>query len=110
MPAITQNYVDSLPEIYQDILRSVPRYVSQFEIGGGIAVASLAAVLGDKYSYSEIRLACERMANAGVLSRQSEQLFVPTNLGGRLVELLAVGTLPEQTVPEFPLPPDMQDE
>ncbi len=102
MPTITRNYTESLPEIYRDVLKTIPRYRSQIEIGGGVAVASLAARLGEKHSYSEIKLACERMARAGVLSQTSEQFFVPTEIGNQLVEMLAEGILPEQTVPEFP--------
>lgn len=109
MPTITRDYTDSLPEIYRDILKSVPRYRSQFKFGGSVAVASLAALLGDKHSYAEVRLACDRMAEAGVLRHVHEQSFVPTEIGDQLVEMLAGGSFPEQTVPDFPPLPKMDE-
>lgn len=106
MPTITREYVDSLPQIYQDILRSYVIFHSQQHLGAGVALPSLYAALHEKYTPSQVRVACERMAEAGVLEFRDEIWTHPTILGQDLISQLTQGMhLPEDEVPPFSPPP-----
>lgn len=102
MPKISQQFADSLPDIYRDILKAIPRFNSQRELGAGIAIQSLYASLDNRYSLSQVRLVCERMAEAGVLELRHEIFVYPTELGTELVRQVAAESFAEAAVPEFP--------
>lgn len=99
---VTHEYVASLPEIYQDILRQFTRYGSERNLLVGVPVPALAAALWKKYDFSQIRLACEKMVAARVLRREMEHVFYPTADGEQIIRILCEGQFPEQTVPDFP--------
>ncbi|HUG90407.1 MAG TPA: hypothetical protein VML55_06220 [Planctomycetaceae bacterium] len=105
MAQITQKYLDELPPIYRDILRSYPIFNPQRKLGSGVALQSLYAVLHDKeWTPSQIRVACERMADGGVLEIKDDIWTFPTDLGRELIERLSEGERPEEKVPPF-VPP-----
>ena len=105
MVQISQEYLNELPDIYRDILRSYPIFNPQRKLGSGVALQSLYAVLHDKeWTPSQIRVACERMAEGGVLEIKDDIWTFPTELGRELIERLSEGELPEEKVPPF-VPP-----
>jgi hypothetical protein len=87
MPAVTKEYVDSLPPIYRDILAAFPEIEPGMKPGWGLAYQTLAARLDDKhsrgetaqaYSVGEIMQACENMQEGGAFDIKS-RIFVHTS-------------------------------
>ena len=105
MPQITQEYIDSLPDIYRDVLAAFRVFNPSRTLDSGVAFQSFYSALYDKYNLAEIRVACERMEKGGVLTIKNEIFAHPTELGEELIEHLTRGTLPEDTVPPFSPPP-----
>jgi len=105
MPEITQKYVDDLPDIYRDVLGAFPVFNPQRLIDSGVAFQSLYSALYDKYTLAEIRIACERMEEGGVLKIENEIFAHPTPLGEDLISRLSEGVGAEETVPPFSPPP-----
>jgi len=105
MTQITQEYMDSLPDIYRDVLAAFRVFNPQRNLDSGIAFQSLYSVLYDKYNLAEIRIACDRMKKGGVLDIKNEIFAHPTQLGEELIGQLTQGTLAEDTVPQFSPPP-----
>ena len=104
MPEITHEYIDSLPDIYRDILKVFPMFNPRQRLGTGVAFQSLYSALYDKHTLAEIRVACERMEDAGVLEIKDEIFANATTLGEQMIAKLTEGQLAEDTVPEFPPP------
>jgi hypothetical protein len=103
---VTDKYVKGLPEIYRDILAAFPRFDPTRRMGYGLSYPSLYSALNGKYNLGEIRLACERMAESGVMEIKNELFAHPTPLGEELIAAAAGGRVPAQAVPAFP-PPDV---
>lgn len=99
--AISEVYVKSLPPIYRDILAAFPRFDSTRKVGYGLSYQSLYSALDGKYNLSEIRMACERMAEGGVMEIKNEIFVHPTPLGEELIAAVTGGTVPEPAVPPF---------
>jgi hypothetical protein len=104
-PMTTREFAESLPDIYRDILRAFPLFVPRGTPRAGVAFQSLYVGLGDKYTLAEVRVACERMAEAGVMTIEHEIFAHPTARGQELIAAL-VGETAEDTVPEFPPLPE----
>jgi hypothetical protein len=107
-----REYADSLPKIYQELLRQFPRSDPHRTVGSGLAMATIYADLknqyrsdGDVIPYSSglVREAFEQMAAKGVVEVRNKIFVYPQPLGEELIELLS-GMKPE-TVPPFPAPP-----
>src|SRR6266571_1891642 len=82
---ITHEYVESLPAIYRDILAAFPQFDATRKIGYGLSYQSLYSALNGKYNLGEIRMACERMAEGGVMEIRNEIFVHPTPLGEELI-------------------------
>lgn len=102
---VTDEYVKSLPAIYRDILAAFPRFDATRRAGYGLSFQSLYSALDGKYSLGEIRLACQRMAEGGVMEIKNEIFAHPTPLGEELIPAVTRGSVPVPAVPPFP-PPD----
>lgn len=102
---VTAEYVDGLAPIYRDILKSYVIFNSQRTLGSGVALQSLYAALYDKYTPSQIRVACERMQKGGVLTIEDDRWTFPTEVGEELIDRLTEGERPEDDVPPFTPPP-----
>ena len=63
---ISDEYVNSLPEIYRDMLAAFPQFNPTRKVGYGLAFQSLYSALDGKYTLGEIKMACENMAKGGV--------------------------------------------
>lgn len=103
MPVITDDYVEQLPQIYKDILKSFFMFNPQKRIGERVAVQSLYSALRDKkYTLAQIKTACEKMQEAGVVEI-SDVIFVePTETGKQLIEVLERPDPATTIVPDFP--------
>lgn len=102
MPAITRSYVNALPDIYRDVLRMIPRFNSQRRLGAGVAIQSIYAALENRYPLSQVRLACEKMTEAGVFTIRNEIFVYPTESGEQLIRSVADSEFAEDVIPEFP--------
>jgi hypothetical protein len=106
--AIDAEYVKSLPEIYREILAAVPRFDPTRKAGYGLSFPSLYSALNGKYNLAEIRLACERMAEGGVLEIKNEIFAHPTPLGEELIAAVTHGRVALPGVPAFVSPPSFR--
>jgi hypothetical protein len=102
---ISPEYVNSLPEIYRDILAAFPRFDPTRKAGYGLSYPSLYSALDGKYNLGQIRVACERMAEDGVMEIKNEIFADPTPLGEELIAAITGGHVPPPDVPAF-IPPD----
>lgn len=102
---VTDDYVKGLPEIYRDILAAFPRFDATRKVGYGLSYQSLYSALNGKYNLGEIRMACERMAEGGVMEIKNEIFAHPTLLGENLIATAIGGNVPPLAVPPFN-PPD----
>jgi hypothetical protein len=101
MIQVTDRYVEGLPPIYRDILKSFFLFNPQHRVGERVAMQSFYSVLRDEqYTLAQIRSACEKMEQAGVV-RISDKIFVePTDLGKQLIAHIEVPVA--AIVPDFP--------
>jgi hypothetical protein len=102
MEMIAPEYIESLPEIYKEILRAYVMFTPQNRVGEGVAFQSLYVGLSEHYTLAEIRVACEKMADAGVLEIRNEIFVYPTQSGSTLIAAITKGKSAEVTVPDFP--------
>ena len=98
---ITDEYVESLPDIYRDVLAAFPQFNSTRKVGYGLAYQSLYSALDGKYTLGQIIIACENMAEGGVMEIKHTTFACPTPLGEELIAAVADGTI----VPELEIPP-----
>ena len=102
---VTDEYVKSLPLIYRDILSAFPRFDSTRKVGYGLSYQSLYSALNGEYNLGEIKVACQRMAEGGVMEIKNEIFAYPTSLGEELIAGVTGGAVPSIAVPPFN-PPD----
>lgn len=103
---ITDEYVESLPDIYRDVLSTFPQFDSTRKVGYGLAYQSLYSALDGKYTPGQIIIACENMAKGGVMEIKNEIFTRPTPLGEKLIAAVTGGTVaPGLEVPPFNPPP-----
>jgi hypothetical protein len=98
---VTAAYVKSLPDIYRDILAAFPRFDPTRKTGYGLSYPSLYSALDGKYKLGEIRMACEKMADGGVLEIKNEIFAHPTPIGEELIAAITGGPVPLPGVPAF---------
>ena len=99
--AITNEYVKKLPKIYRDILAAFPRFDQTRKVGYGLSYQSLYSALKGKYTLGQIRIACEKMAEGGVMEIRNEIFVHPTPLGEELIAAVTGSTVPSLDVPPF---------
>ena len=101
---ITDEYVNSLPDVYRDILSAFPKFDSTRKFGYGLSIQSLYSALDGRYNLGTIRRACQKMAESGVLTIKHEIFAHPTALGEELIAAVTHGEVPSEDVPPFPPP------
>jgi len=101
---VTQEYIAELAPIYRDILSSFPRLEPGRKEGYGLAYQTLIADLRDRYSFDEIKTACEKMAAANVVLVTLGIFVCPTPLGEEIIAEIVGHKAPVQHVPDF-VPP-----
>lgn len=94
--------VDSLPEIYRDILAAFPQFNPTRTVGYGLSYQSLSSALDDKYRLSQIKTACESMAEGGVMEIKHDIFACPTPLGEELITAITGIAAPTLEVEPFP--------
>ena len=104
MSVVTKDYVESLPEIYRDILSAFPKIEPARKAGWGLAYQTLGENLGASHSLGEILEACQNMERAGAVEIKHRILVCPTELGEQIITLLTGKKAGEFHVPEFPSP------
>ena len=104
---ISDEYVNSLPEIYRDILAAFPRFNPTRMVGHGLSYQSLSSALDDKYRFGQIKTACENMAEGGVMEIRRKLLACPTPLGEKLITAITGIAAPTLEVPPFELSDDV---
>lgn len=114
MPVVTQEYVDSLPPIYRDILAAFPEIEPARKPGWGLAYQTLFArldeehsqgVIAQKYSLGEIIQACENMQQGGAVDIKNRIFVHPRHFGEELIVFLTRREPVESRVPPFPAIP-----
>lgn len=98
---VTDQYVKGLPAIYRDILAAFPRFDPTRRLGYGLSYPSLYSALNGTYTLGEIRLACEQMAQGGVMEIKNDIFAHPTSLGEEMIAVAAGRSIPAQAVPPF---------
>lgn len=103
MSKATPQYVEHLPQIYQDILDGFWMFNPNLRTDRGVAADSIYAIYRDRYTLGEVQEACEQMVDGGALRVEKEIFLYPTDLGRQLIEIrqTQAGRKP---VPEF-VPP-----
>ena len=104
---ISDEYVNSLPDIYRDILAAFPRFNPTRKIGQGLPFQSLYSALDDKYTLGRIVKACENMAANGVMEIERKLFAYPTPLGEELITAITGIAAPTLEVEPFELPDDV---
>lgn len=103
--AITEQYVQSLADIYRDVLAVFPSFDTTRRVGHGLSYQSLYSALDGRYTLGEIRSACQEMVNGGVMIIKNGIFAHPTQVGEELIAKITGGHVPEPQVPPF-RPPD----
>ena len=101
---ISNEYVNSLPEIYRDILAAFPQFNPTRKVGYGLLYQSLYSALDEKYTLGQIMKACENMAEGGVMEIKDEIFACPTPLGEELITAITGIVTPTLEVEPFPPP------
>jgi len=120
MAAVTQQYVDSLPPIYRDVLAAFPEISPTRNAGEGLTFQTLFTRLrrmgrgesvsghggADRkrpWSYEEIKEACHNMEKGGAVKIEIGMFACPTEVGEEIIALLNEGKrAPKLEVPPFP--------
>ena len=99
---ISDKYVNSLPEIYRDILAAFPQFNPTRTVGYGLSCQSLHSALDGKYALGQIMKACENMAKGGVMEIKHDIFARPTPLGEELIATITGIAAPTLEVEPFP--------
>jgi len=103
---VTDEYLNSLPGIYRDILAIFPVLEPAREAGDGLAFQTIYAALRGKYGLVEIRQACQQMADGGAMVIRGRTLACPTKQGERIIaQLTGKSAQLRETIPPFSPPP-----
>jgi hypothetical protein len=115
MAVVTQQYVDSLPPIYRDILAAFPEIAPARKVGEGLTFQTLFARLREAarprtqrdtrrtaWSYREIVEACRNMERAGAVKIEQTMFVCPTEVGEQIIAALTGKQAAEHHVDEFP--------
>lgn len=101
---ISDEYANTLPEIYRDILAAFPQFNPMRKAGQGLSLQSLSSALDDKYKLGQIQMACENMAKGGVMEIERKLFAYPTSLGEELITAITGIAAPTIEVEPFPSP------
>ena len=101
---ITERYVQSLADIYRDVLSAFPSFDTTRKAGHGLSFQSLYSALDGQYTLGEIRTACKEMEKGGVVTIKNQIFAQPTQVGEELIAKVTKGRVAEPQVPPFPPP------
>lgn len=96
---IDDQYVETLPTIYRDILAAYPRFDSTRKAGYGLSHQSLYSALEGKYRLGDIKIACENMAKVHLMTIRHSIFACPTRLGEELISAITGNEIPVSNVP-----------
>lgn len=102
--AVTEADVDSLPQIYRDILDGFWMFNPNSRPEWGIAAETLYSVLHDKWELGELREACEQMVEGGAMRKDADLFYHPTGLGQAMIQIRQKRR-DKTPVPKFVWPP-----
>ena len=107
-------YADQLPDIYRDVLSALATANPRRRYGGELPIETIVAHVlnrrrspdgGSGYELEEVYVAVERLAKAGLLTKDEEEpYYSPTPVGEELIAALTGRRAPELRVPELPQP------
>jgi hypothetical protein len=100
-------YAQRLPPIYRDLLAAFPEIEPGRKAGYGLAFQTLAVHFVNRrieHRLGEVQEACRRLADKGFIEIRNGIFAHPTELGERLIAILAGKRAPEVRVPELPHP------
>lgn len=104
----SEDYLESIPPIYRDVLTAFPRVDPARKKGYGLAIQTIYTGLENAnkhYPLGEIRQACMNLSSSGVFEIRNEIFAHPTDLGEELIATLSGHAEPGVAVPPFPSPP-----
>lgn len=99
---ISAKYVNSLPEIYRDMLAAFPQFNPTRMAGHGLSFQSLYSALGGKHTLGQIVKAGENMTEGGVVEIEGKLFAYPTPLGEELIAAITGIAAPTLEVEPFP--------
>ncbi len=104
--SISSEYLNTLPEIYREILSAFPDVEPSRRVGWGLAYQTLFGALESKYSMGEIVAACENMEQGGAVTIKNRFFVHPTKIGEEMIAgLTGAEAPPTPKVPPFSPPP-----
>lgn len=101
---ITQQYVQSLADVYRDLLSAFPSFDTTRKVGHGLSFQSLYSAVDGKYTLGEIKTACREMEKGGVVEIRNHIFAHPTPIGEELIARVTEGQVAEPMVPPFKPP------
>jgi hypothetical protein len=106
MAHVTDDYVNSLPAIYRDILAVFPDFEPTRKVGYGLALQSIFARLEPKYTFAQIKSASEQMQSGGAVEIKNRIFVCPTEVGEEIIAAIT-GRKAEASdqIANFPRPP-----
>lgn len=101
---ISEKYINSLPEIYREILTAYPRFDATRRAGYGLSYQSLYSALDGKYRLGEIKKACENMAEVHIMTIRYDIFVCPTETGETLISAVSGKEIPVSEIPPIEPP------
>lgn len=98
---ITEQYVQSLADVYRDLLSAFPSFDTTRKVGHGLSFQSLYSALNGKYTLGEIKTACLEMEKGGVVTIRNQIFAHPTPIGEELIARVTGGQVAAPIVPPF---------
>jgi hypothetical protein len=108
MPAVTQDYINSLDPIYRDILAAFPRLEPGRKAGYGLAYGTLFEGLQSRYSLGLIAEACQEMEKGGAVTIKNGFFVHPTALGEEIIAATTGVKPAEESIRPFSPPTQRQ--
>jgi len=102
MAAVSEQYLQSLPDIYRDILAAFPELEPTRKAGYGLAYQTLYEALRSRYSMGDIVQACQQMEAGGAVEIKHQIFVHPTDQGEQIIEGLTGKKAPSSHLPAFP--------
>ena len=104
---ISPGYLQTMPQLYKDVLGAFPQSDPMRAAGDGLAYQSIYSVLEGKYSAREIKLACEQLAQGHAVEIKHTIFIHPTGLGEQLIAAVSGVQAGERKIPTFTPPPSV---
>ncbi|MFM9960772.1 MAG: hypothetical protein ACKV2Q_06060 [Planctomycetaceae bacterium] len=102
---ISAEYLESVPPIFKEILAAFPKVDPRRLRGTGLGFQSIYSALDEKYTLTEIKLACKELELGNAVEQRISNFVHPTELGEILIAALTGVTAESLIIPEFTPPP-----